>query len=78
MYPTIGVFFILLYPKGRKRTFIYYLLFSLVITTYSYLVERYSSLIHFIHWNWFIGLITNMIIMYVTKKYIFWFKNGLL
>ncbi|MBY0157235.1 CBO0543 family protein [Cytobacillus oceanisediminis] len=79
VYPTIAVFFILFYPKekGTRRTFLYYLLFSMGITTYSYLLEKFSSLYHYIHWNWLFGLITNMILLYVVKIYIFWFKKGL-
>ncbi|MGD6853890.1 CBO0543 family protein [Bacillus infantis] len=79
VYPTIAVFFILFYPeeKGKKSKFLYYLLFSAGAATYSYLIEKYSRLYHFIHWNWIMGLIINMLLLYIIKKYIFWFKKGL-
>ncbi|GKU82594.1 CBO0543 family protein [Niallia sp. NCCP-28] len=78
--PTFGVFFILLYPlnKSRKRVVIHYLIFGMASPTYIYFLENYSSLIHFIKWNWLIAVFVNFIILYIIQKFAFWFKKGLL
>ncbi len=79
VYPTFGVFFILLYPKdkGNPRMMIHYLLFSMAISTYSVFVEKYSTLFEFHHWGWLIGVIMNLFLLYIVKKFTFWFGKGL-
>ncbi|MBM7587417.1 hypothetical protein JOC86_003990 [Bacillus pakistanensis] len=79
IYPTFGVFFIILYPldKGKLREFIHTLLFAVAVSTYTLLIEHYSSLIEFKNWNWYLCLISNFIILYIIKKFVFWFKKGL-
>ncbi|PKG22889.1 CBO0543 family protein [Niallia nealsonii] len=49
VYPTAGVFFILWYPlkAGKIRIIAYYFIFGMIVPTYSFLLEKYSSLVHF-------------------------------
>ncbi|WP_305730668.1 CBO0543 family protein [Bacillus sp. sid0103] len=79
LYPTFGVFFIILYPmeKGKLRIFIHFFVFAIAISTFSFFIEKYSSLIYFKKWNWFSSLISTLIILYIVKKFVFWFKKGL-
>lgn len=79
IYPTFGVFFINLYPsqKGKVRIFMHFLIFAIAIATYSFFIEKYSSLFYFKKWGWFSGVISNLIILYIVKKFAFWFKKGL-
>lgn len=79
VYPTFGVFFITLYPmeKVKLRIFIHFFVFAIAITTYSFFIEKYSSLIFFKKWNWFASFFSNLIILYIVKKFVYWFKKGL-
>ncbi|MEH7086523.1 CBO0543 family protein [Neobacillus drentensis] len=79
VYPTFGVFFITLYPmeKVKLRIFIHFFVFTIAITTYSFFIEKYSSLIFFKKWNWFASFFSNLIILYIVKKFVYWFKKGL-
>ncbi|WP_040205346.1 CBO0543 family protein [Neobacillus jeddahensis] len=78
-YPTFGVLFIMFYPanKGRQRIIIHYLIFTIAITTYAFFIENYSSLSYWKSWNIYSGLLSNLIIIYVIKKFVFWFQKGL-
>ena len=79
IFPTFGVFFILLYPSDKKnlRIIIHYLIFAMVITTYSFLVERYSSLFNWKNWNVYISFTNNLAILYIIKRFVFWFQKEL-
>jgi hypothetical protein len=78
-YPTFGVFFIIFYPhhKGKLRGFIHIFLFAVAVSTYTSLIEHYSSLIEFKKWNWYLSVLSNFIILCVIKRFVFWFKKGL-
>ncbi|RSD28512.1 CBO0543 family protein [Mesobacillus subterraneus] len=79
IFPIFGVFFIMLFPGNKKnsRIIIHYLLFAISITTYSFLVERYSSLFDWKSWNVYISFVSNLAILYIIKKFVFWFQKGL-
>jgi hypothetical protein len=79
VYPTFSVFFVLCYPleKGQLRVLVHFLLYSMAVSTYTLFIEKYSSLIHYLKWNWFMSLLTNLILLYIIKKFVFWFKKGL-
>lgn len=78
-YPTFGVMFIMFYPskRGRLRIITHYLIFTVAITSYAALIEKYSSLYEWINWNIYIAFITNFIIYYVIKKFVLWYQKGL-
>ena len=79
VYPTFGVFFITLYPreKGKLQIFIHFFVFAIALTIYSVIIEKYSSLITFKKWDWPIRVLSNLIILYIVKRFVFWFKKGL-
>ncbi|MEY2196985.1 CBO0543 family protein [Neobacillus sp. BF23-41] len=79
VYPTFGVLFITLYPmeKVKLRIFNHFFVFAIAITTYSFFIEKYSSLIFFKKWNWFASFFSNLIILFIVKKFVYWFKKGL-
>ncbi|MEH7014586.1 CBO0543 family protein [Neobacillus niacini] len=79
IFPTYAVFFILLYPiqKAPKWIIIYYLIYGMALPTYAFFLERYSSLIDYKKWNWFLAVIVNLIAMFIVKKFVFWFKKGI-
>jgi hypothetical protein len=79
LFPTVGVLFILFYPKQptNRKVLLYYLFFAMLIPTYSSLAERYSELFQFIKWNWPIHVVADLMLFYILKKFIFWFRTGL-
>jgi hypothetical protein len=79
VYPTFGVFFITLYPmeKVKLRIFIRFFVFAIAITTFSFFIEKYSSLIFFKKWSLFASFFSNLIILYIVKKFVYWFNKGL-
>ena len=78
--PTIEVFFILLYPIGKTklRVFIHYLIFAMGVPTFTFVNEKYTLLFHFKKWNFFMTILFNLIMLYIVKKFVFWFKKGLI
>ena len=77
--PSFGVFFILLYPlkKGIKGIISHYLIFSAALATYILLAEHFTSLIEYKKWNWFIAVCVNLILLWILKKFVFWFRREL-
>ncbi|KAA0547181.1 hypothetical protein FZW96_14520 [Bacillus sp. BGMRC 2118] len=78
IFPIVGVLFIVFYPKNPKKVKVlfYYLLFSMVIPTFSSLAERYTDLFHFNNWNWFVHVFADLVVFYIIAKFVFWFKKG--
>jgi hypothetical protein len=54
-YPMVCAIFNVYYPTHRSRLWQvgYYVLFTTVLTVPELLIERYTDLIRYIHWNWF-------------------------
>jgi hypothetical protein len=79
LFPTVGVLFIIFYPKqpGKLKVFLYYLLFSMVIPTFTSLAAKYSELFHFIHWNWGIHVLSDLLNFYILRKFVLWYQKGI-
>ncbi|MGI6453050.1 MAG: CBO0543 family protein [Syntrophomonadaceae bacterium] len=75
VYPAICVVFILHYPEGRSnlRKFLYYFNFSTVMTIIEILCERYTRIIEYIHWEWYITWVTLFVTFYISRKFYVWF-----
>ncbi|MEK4670459.1 CBO0543 family protein [Niallia sp. FSL R7-0271] len=80
VYPTFFVFFIVYYPtdKSTLRKFFHTFLFNLLLATYTFLLNKYSSLIEFKHWNFFLSVGINFFMLYIVRRFVFWFNKGLL
>jgi hypothetical protein len=78
VYPTFGVFFIVLYPKEKKRfrIFIHYMFFAIAIPMVTFMIEKYSSIFYFNKWDFFTSVIIDLFILFIIKKFVFWFKKG--
>lgn len=79
VYPTFCVFYILYFPvsQGKMKKFLHTCLFNLLLALYTFLLNKYSSLIEFKHWNFFYSIGINFILLYTIKRFAFWFKKGL-
>ncbi len=75
IYPSICVVFNLHYPEGKNllRKFWHFFSFCTVMTIIEVLFERYTAIINYIHWEWYITWITLFITFYVSRKFYVWF-----
>lgn len=75
--PIICIFFNLQYPetKGLYKKVKYYFYILSIFTLIEYLTEKYTLIIHYIHWEWYITLITMAIFLYMIRAFYKWFYN---
>jgi hypothetical protein len=75
IYPAICAVFNLHYPEGKShiRQFMHYFYFCTAMTISEVLCERYTNVIKYIHWTWYLTWITLFITFYVSRKYYLWF-----
>lgn len=75
--PLICIFFNLHFPedKGVYRRIIYYAAFLVPFTLIEYFAERYTLILDYIHWEWYITLITMSIFIYFVRSVYKWFYN---
>jgi hypothetical protein len=75
IYPAICVVFILHYPekKSLTRQFIHYFYFCTVMTILEVLCEKYTNIIKYIHWTWYLTWITLFITFFLSNQYYLWF-----
>jgi hypothetical protein len=70
VYPVIGIYFCLYYPlkSPNWKKVIYISSFSTAITIPEIIVENYTNLIRYIHWDWYVTWTS----VYATL-YLLWF-----
>lgn len=75
IYPAICVVFVLHYPEGRSgmRKFLYYSYFCTVMTIVEVLCEKYTQIIEYINWEWYVTWITLFITFYISRIFYVWF-----
>lgn len=75
IYPSICVVFNLYYPKGKSiiKQFMHYFYFCTVMTILEVLCEKYTNIIKYIHWTWYLTWITLFITFYLSNKYYVYF-----
>jgi hypothetical protein len=74
-YPAICVVFNLHYPegKGRLREYLHFFYFCSIMTIFEALVEKYTNILKYIHWTWYITWITLFITFYFSRKFYVWY-----
>ena len=74
-YPSLCAIFNVHYPE-KKNTFgqfMYYFYYCTTMTVLEVFVEKYTNILKYIHWTWYITWITLFITFYITRKYYEWF-----
>jgi len=77
-YPSICVIFIANYPEKKSlfSQFMYYFYYCTILTIIEVIQERYTDVLEYRHWTWYVTWITFFITFYMSKKYNEWFfKN---
>ncbi len=75
-YPVISIFFCIYYPQtsSKRKKFLYASGFSTAITISEVIFEKYTDLITYIHWGWYVSWLS------YTQPYLYcgYFINGIL
>ncbi|QAA32572.1 CBO0543 family protein [Clostridium manihotivorum] len=75
LYPSICALFVVNYPemKSNTRKFLYYFAFCSILTFIEILEEKYTLVLKYIFWDWYVTWITFYITFYSCYKYKKWF-----
>lgn len=75
VYPSICAIFNVHYPEKKCAfgQFMHYFYYCSIITIIEGLAERYTNIIRYIHWTWYVTWITLFVTFYITHKYCLWF-----
>ena len=75
LLPCICTLFVINYPE-KKSVFaklMYYFYYCTTLTIVEVIQERYTDVLEYIHWSWYVTWITMFAIFYIVKKYNKWF-----
>lgn len=75
IFPSICAVFNINYPnkKSYLRQFMHYFYFCTTMTILEVLCEKYTNIIKYIHWTWYLTWITLFITFFLSRKYYIWF-----
>jgi hypothetical protein len=75
IYPAICAVFNMNYPVKKTifKQFMYYFDFCSIMTIIEVLCERYTNIITYLHWTWYVTWITLFITFYLSRQYYLWF-----
>ncbi|WP_241113721.1 CBO0543 family protein [Neobacillus citreus] len=74
-FPVICAAFNVWYPNNRSTLtqFAYYVGYSTVLTIGEIIIEKYTDLITYIHWAWYISWITICLSFFISRLFCRWF-----
>lgn len=75
IYPSFCVLFNLHYPENRSRfrQFMHYFYYCTGLTLVEVIAQRYTNIIKYINWNWYVTWITLFLTFFITHRYYVWF-----
>lgn len=75
VFPAVCAVFIVCYPNERStRTQLgYYVGYTSVLTIVEVIIEKYTDLIEYIHWDWYISWVTICLSFFMTRLFCLWF-----
>ncbi|MHC0036264.1 CBO0543 family protein [Pseudoneobacillus sp. C159] len=75
VYPVISAFFVLFYPKSSRKVvgFVYSTIFTTGLVIPEVLIEKYTDLVTYVHWAWYVSWITIFLTLYMAKWSHRWF-----
>ena len=78
-FPVMCALFNVWYPNNRSILFRlgYYFAFTTLLTLTEVIVEKYTDLIRYIHWEWYISWVTIWLSFFIVRIFCLWFfSNG--
>lgn len=78
-YPMVCAIFNVYYPNGKSlwRQVIYYAGFCTILTVPEILLERYTPLVQYIHWNWPVTWLSLLVTFFMTRTFCVLFFRSL-
>lgn len=75
VFPSICAIFNVNFPikKSISRQFMYYFYYCTTMTAVEVIYERYTNILKYIHWTWYVTWISLFITFYITRRYYVWF-----
>ncbi|MCM0650163.1 hypothetical protein NBE98_17490 [Clostridium swellfunianum] len=75
LYPAICAIFVVNYPEKKSaiQKLKYYFYYCTTLTIIEVIEERYTNVIEYIRWNWFLTWTLFFITFYISHKYSKWF-----
>ena len=75
IYPAISTVFNINYPVGKSniRKFMHYFSYCTAMTVLEVLCVKYTNIIVYLHWTWYVTWITLFITFFISRKYYLWF-----
>jgi len=75
IYPAICTVFNINYPVGKSniKKFMHYFSYCTVMTVLEVLCVKYTNIIVYLHWTWYVTWITLFITFFISRKYYLWF-----
>ncbi|MBU8919007.1 CBO0543 family protein [Neobacillus sp. 114] len=75
VYPLISVFYVLHYPvhKSNWKRIFYTSIITTVLIISEILFEKFTDLIEYIHWEWYVSWISVYATLYVAQRFHRWF-----
>lgn len=75
LFPSISTLFTIKYPEKKNALirFMYYFYYCTSLTIVEVVQERYTNIIKYIHWTWYVTWITMFITFYTVRELNKWF-----
>lgn len=75
IYPAFCVLFNLYYPEGKSfaKRFLHFIYYCSALTAVEVVVEKYTNILTYLHWAWFITFITFFITFLMSHLFYKWF-----
>lgn len=75
IFPVISVMFNIHFPTGKRLThkILYIVAFPTVITIMEIFLEKFTEVIHYLHWTWYWSWLTMLITLLISYRYYLWF-----
>jgi hypothetical protein len=75
IFPAICAVFNTNYPAGKShlKQFMYYFNFVTTMTIIEVICEKYTNIIKYIHWTWYLSWITLFLSFYISRRFYIWY-----
>lgn len=79
VYPTVCALFNVYYPYAKSRwiQFLYYCGYCTILAVPEIFLEKYTDVIKFHHWAWYLSWISLFITFAMTRRFCVWFMKGI-
>lgn len=74
-FPVLCVLFNLYYPERKNGflQFMHYFYYCTAMTLVEVILERYTNVIKYIHWSWYLSWTTLFLTFFVSRRFYLWF-----